>query len=597
MDNRRLFLAVLLSWAVVLVWSAYFGPEPPPPAEDVVEGPMEAGADSSAIEGRTAGPARAADDAPAPGEETAGDRAAPIEAESERIERVETERFVAELSNRGAQILSFRLKDHDEADGSPLELVRGRADGPYPFALVDERTRALPINQRLFAVERDETAEGAVRLDFRYRGADGEAAKRFVFDGDGLFDFAVEVGGIDGEWGLFFGPGVANPSELEIGQAQFWRGGAYMSADDLERLDSRKQGGFERLDGDAVRWAALDDRYFLTAVVPGEGVRQVLFEPVLLGGESGRVERLKVLEEDAELSEDEEEEAKGLALVVLAGGDRLSGQSYWGAKVYDELAALPYGLEESVDYGWFAFLARPLQIGLNYLYDNVVHNYGWAIVLMTILIKLLLLPLTHQSMVSSQKMQRLNPKIQAIRSRYRSKLKDKQGRPNVEAQREMQNEIMALYRAEKVNPAAGCLPVVLQIPVFFAFYQLLGGAIELRHAPWIAWIVDLSLKDPYYVLPIVMFASQFIQQLRMPMGTDPMQRRLFLMMPFIFLFVFLKFPAGLVLYWLTNNVFSILQQEAYKVWKARREGETESASAAKTDRKSGGKSKKKSARA
>jgi YidC/Oxa1 family membrane protein insertase len=606
-DNRRLIFAVLLSWAVVLAWTFFFGPQQPPvqpaptdeaPVSRSLEDPDGERGPSGRGDGESFAEDGSAGEGGAQNGEAEAAAAEPVVASSERVERFENDRFLVEVSNRGGQILSFRLKDHDEADGSPLELVRDREVGPYPFALVDGDARSLPINEALFVSERLEVEPGRTTLEMRYRGPLGEATKRFGFNGDGLFDFSVSYRGEEA-WGVFFGPGVANPSELEIGQQQFWRGGVFKAGDELERLDSRKQGELEAVSGTGARWAALDDRYFLTAVVPSSGVDEMLFEPVLLGGESGRVESLRVVENEDDLSDEEEKQARALALVVMADDDRIEGESYWGAKVYSQLAALPYGLEESVDYGWFSFLARPLQVALNYIYANVVANYGWAIVLMTILIKLLLLPLTHQSMVSSQKMQRLNPKIQAIRAKYRNKLKDRQGRPNMEAQREMQNEIMGLYKSEKVNPAAGCLPVLLQIPVFFAFYQLLGAAIELRHAPWIGWIQDLSLMDPYYVLPIVMFATQFIQQLRMPMGTDPMQRRLFLLMPFIFLFVFLKFPAGLVLYWLTNNVFSILQQEAYKVWRAKREdadGAEGAAEPSGTKTKKSGKGKKRSAK-
>ncbi|MDY7095627.1 MAG: membrane protein insertase YidC [Acidobacteriota bacterium] len=606
MDNRRLIFAVLLSWAVVLAWTFFFGPQQPPVQPASTEEPsVSRSLDQDGGEEAAVPPAQEdsfgeerSGSVEVSSETDGGMSAAPVMASAERVEHFENDRFLVEVSNRGGQILSFRLKDHDEADGSPLELVRDREAGPYPFALVDDEARSLPINDALFVVERYEPEPGKTTLELRYRGPEGEATKRFAFNGDGLFDFSVSYRG-EPTWGVFFGPGVANPSELEISQQQFWRGGVFKAGEELERLDSRKQGELEAVSGSGARWAALDDRYFLTAVVPSSGVDEMLFEPVLLGGEGARVESLRVVENEDDLSEEEEKQARALALLVMADDHRIEGESYWGAKVYSQLAALPYGLEESVDYGWFSFLARPLQVALNYIHSNVVANYGWAIVLMTILIKLLLLPLTHQSMVSSQKMQRLNPKIQAIRAKYRNKLKDRQGRPNMEAQREMQNEIMGLYKSEKVNPAAGCLPVLLQIPVFFAFYQLLGAAIELRHAPWIGWIQDLSLMDPYYVLPIVMFATQFIQQLRMPMGTDPMQRRLFLLMPFIFLFVFLKFPAGLVLYWLTNNVFSILQQEAYKVWRAKREeadGAEGEAEPAGTKTKKSGKGKKRSAK-
>ena len=597
-------MAVLLSWAVVFAWTTFFSPKhEPAPTEEVGSVASEAGGEEASTPSASGRPpamdkAEAAEQAaavvPTEGETEAPAEPERIGAAEESVETIEDARFVAEISNRGGQVVSFRLKAHLDADDRPMELVRRRKGDLYPFGLVDGKSDALAVNDALFAVDRSTGEDGATVLAFSYAGELGRAQKRFVFKKDGLIDFDISYDGGDG-WGVFLGPGVANPSALELSQQQFWRGGVYKSGDDLERLNVRKKSTAEvRVAGRSVRWAALDDRYFLTAVVPAAGVDEVVFEPVILGSADGSMESMQVVEDGSELTDEEKEEAKALAMVLVAGGDRLEGKTYWGAKVYDELAALPYGFQQSVDYGWFTFLARPLQLALQFIYKNVVHNYGWAIVLMTILIKLLLLPLTHQSMVSSQKMQLLNPKIQAIRAKYRGKLKDKQGRPNVEAQREMQNEIMGLYRAEGVNPASGCLPMLLQIPVFFAFYRLLGGAIELRHAPWVGWIQDLSLMDPHYVLPVVMFGTQFVQQLRMPMGTDPMQRRLFLMMPFIFLFVFLKFPAGLVLYWLTNNVFSILQQEVYKLLKAKREAAA-MAGAGKGGNKSEGKGKKRSA--
>jgi YidC/Oxa1 family membrane protein insertase len=162
-----------------------------------------------------------------------------------------------------------------------------------------------------------------------------------------------------------------------------------------------------------------------------------------------------------------------------------------------------------------------------------------------------------------KKMQALNPKMQAIREKYRPKLRDKQGKPNMEMQRKMNEEVMALYRSEGVNPAGGCLPLLLQMPILFAFYRMLTIAAELRGAPWLGWVQDLSVQDPYYVLPIVMGATQFLQVKLGPQAPDPMQRRLFLFMPVFMTFFFLGFPSGLVLYWLTNNVLTIVQQSVY----------------------------------
>jgi YidC/Oxa1 family membrane protein insertase len=213
----------------------------------------------------------------------------------------------------------------------------------------------------------------------------------------------------------------------------------------------------------------------------------------------------------------------------------------------------------------------------------VVRNYGWCIVLMTIAIKIVLFPLTHKSYVSMQKMQKLNPRMEAIRQKHRGKLRDKQGRPNLEAQRKMNEEMQQLFRDEGVSPAGGCLPIVLQMPIFFGFYQLLSNAVELWSQPWIGWIQDLTIKDPFYVLPLVMGATQFASTRMMPAPSNPTQRILITTMPIWFTIFSLGFPSGLVLYWLVNNVLTIVQQAGYnKLKKAGLLGGTTEDAASKT---------------
>jgi YidC/Oxa1 family membrane protein insertase len=255
--------------------------------------------------------------------------------------------------------------------------------------------------------------------------------------------------------------------------------------------------------------------------------------------------------------------------VLRPAGDQIALTSYWGAKEYDRLKAFPYGLQDTIEYGSLKPLVVPLQTALHWIHDHVVTNYGWAIVLLTILIKIILLPLTHRSTMSMRKMQELNPKVQGIRDRYRTKLRDKQGKPNLEAQRKMNEEVMAVYKEAGVNPAGGCLPLLIQMPILFAFYRLLSTAVDLRGAPWLAWIQDLSLHDPYYVLPIIMGVTQLIQVRMGPQAGDPMQRRMFQIMPVAMTFFFLGVPSGLVLYWLTNNVLTIIQLQVYNRLQAR----------------------------
>ncbi|HEX2252020.1 MAG TPA: membrane protein insertase YidC [Thermoanaerobaculia bacterium] len=560
MDNRRVLLAVLLSLAVLIAWQ-FLMPVPPPPAPPAVPGPEEEGVATA-----TARPDRAAD-------EVTGDEAAaepeppgePVSASTEQRVTVETDLYRVELTNRGGQILHFELVEHGSHGGGQVDLVRHRPGGPYPFALVDGAGEPLPVNDALFTIEQEATGDGA-QVTFRYRGAEGDVEKRFVFQRGGLFTFAATVPRPQ-SWWLFVGPGVRNPTVAELENTYARRGGVYLQGDDVERLDGSDASERTVIGGPGVRWFGLEDTYFLTALIPRQPVERVAMVPYLLDprGDGGFAPMPEAP------TEAEEELRRDYALLVQPPGDGLDLVAYWGAKKHDRLAALPYSLEETVNFGVFGFLSRWILVGLIWIHDNVVANYGWAIVLMTLFIKVLLLPLTHKSYVSMQKMQQLNPKMQAIRAKFRGKLRDKQGRMNFEAQRKMNEEIRELYSQEGVNPAGGCLPMLLQLPVLFAFYSLLGAAVELRGEPWMLWIQDLSEKDPIYALPIIMGATQFIQTKMTPMSGDPMQRRIMQMMPLIWLIFFLGFPSGLVLYWLTNNVLTIAQQATYNHLKKRNE--------------------------
>ncbi|MGH9362962.1 MAG: membrane protein insertase YidC, partial [Thermoanaerobaculia bacterium] len=486
----------------------------------------------------------------------------PVESAREQRVMVETGDFRATFSNRGAQLLSFVLKQHRGPDGKGLDLVRRRAGEPYPFAVVAPDGGANSLDEARFAVERAGGA-AAPELTFRYRGPHGDAVKRFRFRGEGLFDVEVTVGG-GAPWALLQGPGLRNPTTEEAGSQFLQAAGVYKQGDEVEVLEPKGTWEPVELGGGGLRWAGLEDTYFLTVLVPEAGLleravyRPVLLEPLAAGGA-----RILPLPPKDEITKEQKDYGRDFLLLFDPRGETLRAAAYWGAKEHGRLAALPWGLEETVRLAPFGFLARPLLTALHWIHDNVVPNYGWAIVLMTIAIKLLLLPLTHKSYVSMRKMQQLNPKMQAVREKYRGKLKDKQGRPNLEMQRKMNEETMALYRAEGVNPAGGCLPMLLQLPVFFAFYKLLFNAVELRGAPWLFWIDDLSAKDPYYVLPIVMGVTQFLQVRMAPMTGDPMQRRIFQWMPVLMTALFLGFPSGLVIYWLTNNVLTIAQQAVY----------------------------------
>lgn len=233
---------------------------------------------------------------------------------------------------------------------------------------------------------------------------------------------------------------------------------------------------------------------------------------------------------------------------IVAGEKKtLNVPLFAGPEETRAINAVAPGFDLVKDYGWFTIIAKPLFWVLDQIH-SVVGNWGWAIVILTILIKAIFFPLSAASYRSMAKMRTLAPRMQALKERYgEDKLK-------------FQQSVMALYKEEKVNPLGGCLPMLIQIPVFIALYWALLASVELRQAPWIFWIHDLSQQDPYYILPILMAASMFLQTYLSPPPPDPMQAKMMKIMPMVFSIMFFFFPAGLVLYWVVNNVLSITQQ-------------------------------------
>ena len=220
---------------------------------------------------------------------------------------------------------------------------------------------------------------------------------------------------------------------------------------------------------------------------------------------------------------------------------------YAGPKIQEHLKQLSPGLELTVDYGILWFIAQPIFWLLEHIH-NLLGNWGWSIIVLTIIIKLAFFPLSAASYRSMARMRAVSPKLQALKEQFGD---DRQ---------KMSQAMMELYKKEKINPLGGCLPILVQMPVFLALYWVLLESVEMRQAPWMFWITDLSIKDPFFLLPIIMGATMFIQQHLNPTPPDPMQAKVMKMMPIIFTFFFLWFPAGLVLYWVVNNVLSIAQQ-------------------------------------
>ncbi|MBI3754701.1 MAG: membrane protein insertase YidC [Deltaproteobacteria bacterium] len=333
---------------------------------------------------------------------------------------------------------------------------------------------------------------------------------------------------------------ISSIPSIKKGGGYSYHNGAILYADgNILRKDIKE--GEEALKG-KVSWIGLEDMYFISAIIPKKA-ENALFSTA---------------------TTKDLVKAKLAVPLSLAPGAHTSiaYTAYIGPKEMDILTAQRVHLEDSINLGWFTFLAKPLLVSMNFLY-KYIPNYGLVIILLTVIIKILFHPLTKKGLDSMKEMQKIQPQIVALRERYKD---DKE---------KMNRELMELYKRYKINPLGGCLPMVLQIPVFIALYNVLGASIELRHAPFMLWINDLSAPDrllqippaipfvggaAFGPLPLLMGATMLIQQKMTPSTMDPTQAKMMLIMPVIFTFMFLNFPSGLVLYWLINNVLSIAQQ-------------------------------------
>ena len=533
--EKRLLLAFVLSAAILLAWSVVFPPpeRQPPTAPDAVPSAAEPAAEPVAATGdETSFPA--ATEMPAVTGEMA---AAPptnevIVSLTEQEIELANDQIVVVLTNRGAAVSSYQLLGYDNDEGQPLNLIQ---TVPLP-----EATRPLQlitsdgIDERLYVVE--ETADGVV---FRWSDGRGNAVtKRISLSelGYGL-DVEIETSGTMVGAPISIGTGMRDLSERERdSRLALWGEGVVLADGELTRYKRGKVKEERVLRPQALNYAGFEDGYFLDVFRPRGGVSGVTIEPFEYGIADDELMRV-------------------LRISVVPAGGELQGQLLGVPKEYYLLQEIGDGVEKTLTFGWFL---TPIAVfflkALRWIY-SVVGNWGVAIILLTLGIRIVLFPLMHTSTVSMRKMAKVQPKVKEIQGKYKKKKTDPQARAK------MNQEMMALYKLEGVNPMAGCLPMLVQMPLLFALYQLFLKAIELRHAPFILWITDLSAKDPYYVTPILMTATMWLQQRLAPQAGDPQQQRLMRMMPLIFGIMFLQFPSGLVLYWLTNNIITIIQQE------------------------------------
>ncbi|HET7433712.1 MAG TPA: membrane protein insertase YidC [Thermoanaerobaculia bacterium] len=465
----------------------------------------------------------------------------PVAATAVQQTVVDTPEFHAIFSNRGAQLVSFHLKKYNQKGAkTPVELVKTRDPHrtDYPFA-IESRDVALTsrLNSALYAVD-ERIERGARVIEYRYAAPDGvSVTKTFRLSKPFLFDFAVAMHPAT-PYRITIGPGLRTLSPEEADTRVVQTGNGIVQIDGRLKVIPREKGDRFRT-FDAVDFVGIEDNYFMSVLRPSHG-NGVTLRRVLFKGPAKDQHR-----EDL------------YASVNAANDGSVTGEAFFGPKETKLLDS--YGMGSALQFGWFGIIGRFFLKALVWI-NQATKNYGFAIIVLTILIKVVLYPLQHKSIVSMKKMQKAQPKVEAIKAKY------KKSRSDAEQRQKMNVEMMQLYQKEGINPMAGCLPIVLQLPILWGFYGLLSRAIELRGAPFILWIHDLSDKDPTYILPILMTATMFIQTYITPSTGDPNQRRMFLIMPVVMGFLFKDFPSGLVLYWLVQNILTIVQQSIMNRW-------------------------------
>lgn len=536
--ERRTLLAVFLAFVVVYVYQAYIAPSatPAPTSQTSLSSPGAVVAGSAPTAITSASGVSVAPPAPVP--------AMVVGAEHEEAVTLETAQVRAVFTNRGGRLTSWVLKGYLDHSGRPVDLVAAGLPGAQQLPLsLETDTPALTVrlNDALLRTQVDGAAR---RVVFEGEDADGVAVrKEFQLDpASFLLSVAVSVrqGGAQLPVGLVWGPG--------LGDLGATTGGGFFSRDvsrapeallqsgeDVERISYSKVAEGSTARTGTFRFVGIDDHYFIMAALstgPLTGTFKAFSHP--MPGQEGRQRQL-------------------LSVVLRQEDAGKAFKLYVGPKSFEVMKGIDGEFVRAINFGFWAWLAVPFLGVLRWIH-GFVGNWGWAIILLTLLMNIVIFPLRHKTAVSMRKMQEVQPQMKAIQDRYAGlKATDP-------AKQKMNAEIMALYKEKGANPVSGCLPTVLTFPVLFAFYSLLSEAVELRNAPFAWWIQDLSTHDPFYVTPILMGVAMFWQQWMTPATGDPTQRRMMMFMPVMFTGMFLTLPSGLAIYYFVNTLWGIGQQ-------------------------------------
>jgi len=539
-QEKRVLAAFALSFLMLLLWRVFFVKEPPP-APSSKSNPAaqtQAGAEKTS-------PAAAAPSLPPTMPVIAGSKPEDIV--------VESDLYKLTFSTRGGVAQSWILKNYRDAKEAPLDVIDDEACGklgfPMSLSLADGEL-ANSLNSALYvASPSGGLLKPPIKLEFTY--SDGKVQARKVFTFGTGYEIHAEVSVVQGGHYLpvqVVWPGGFGDHSLSSAIINSLTQGVYGSIGDLTTVAQGKLSA-DRMVPAPIQLAGLEDRYFAGIFLPASP------------DETFRLGR-QTWTPTGWTGKDSDKPSPIFAQLGEAQPKPLAFRMFVGPKALDVLRAEKPPLDSLVDFGWFSIVAKPLFLGLRFIYDHWVHNYGWAIVILTVFINFAMFPLKLKSIRSAQEMQRIAPLVKSIQDKY------KHLKFNDPKKARMNEEMMKLYKEHGVNPLGGCLPMALQLPFLYGFYRVLELPIELRHAPWILWITDLSAPDKFHpfglpvpILPTVMVISMFIIQKMTPVATaDPSQQRMMMIMPIVFGFMFYSFASGLVLYFLTANIVGILQQ-------------------------------------
>jgi YidC/Oxa1 family membrane protein insertase len=556
--ERKLLLVFALTFLVLMVFQPLlkkYGPQPPAKQETSQAAQNQAQiASQNASQPPTQLPAQpgtnaaTANRAGAKGETAS----APLQAARESETVIENDVYRIVFTNRGGRVKSWVLKKFTDDKGGPLELVNTVAAEKYGYPLTlwsYEGALRDKLNSVLYVATSTGTAAPA-EIKFAYDDGDISVQKSYTFDPNSyvvgvktaVYQKGMQVTAFP-MWPAGFGADMTGP---QYAADQI----VYQYDSKVERLAIKKISGNGTLAG-PFHWAGVSDQYFAAVFLPQDPQNAALVTlrnaiEIPHGSDTNQKDKIDVL---------------GAAVGNLRGPT--DARLYVGPKQLSDLETVPVpgitgaepDLRAIIDFGWLGIIARPLFLWLKWMHSHIVGNWGWAILLQTLIINLALLPLRLSQMKSMLKMQRVAPQIKAIQEKYKKySLRDPK-------KAEMNEEISALYKKEGVNPAGGCLPLLIQTPFLFAYYRMLNVAMDLRHAPWM-WVHDLSAPDPYHILPIAIIVTMFLMQRMTPQaGMDPAQQKMMnLMMPGMLGLMSWNLPAGLGLYWAAGQLIGIVQQ-------------------------------------